>query len=347
MIKMIRRAVTASILAAASMMPVSCVHQWPEEPEMRDAILTVTHLQLDWDYYHFVTNYRSRYDSGRPLQIRYIFRIFPEGEQSICVSQTTLYSDDLSRTDFTAQITVPVGRYELRVWSDLVDRDTKEPLYYDATDFKNITYATPYRGGTAEKDAFRGVMTVDVPSTTKEDVHITGTIQLERPLTAFAFVSTDLDEFVRSEIARRGVDSQQPGDGAATDTPAAPLPDFSGYKVTVSYPGFLPWIYHHFNDKPVDSNTGVKFDTDISIINDREALVGFDSFFINGTESGVRAALDFYDPTGKHIASVPGVDIPVKRGRCTIVRGEFLTSKASGSTGINPDFDGEFNIPWN
>ena len=51
MIKMIRRAFTASILAAASMMHVSCVHQWPEEPEMRDAILTVAHLQLDWDYY--------------------------------------------------------------------------------------------------------------------------------------------------------------------------------------------------------------------------------------------------------------------------------------------------------
>lgn len=341
------RLITRCILPVTTLMMslTGCIHQWPEELPMRDATLLVHHESPEWSYFDFLTNYRSRSDSGRSLAARYIFRVYPAGESSICYSTTTLYSDDLSREDFTASISVPVGDYDIRVYSDYVDRDTHEALYYDADDFSSITYKYPYVGATREKDSFRGVCTVSVLSSTNETEHVEGVINLQRPLTAYAFVSTDLAEFVRSEIARRNA----PSINETTDAgvPSVPMVDFEGYKVTVSYPAFLPCVYNNFTDKPVDSAVGVKFDAEIHTLNENEALVGFDYFFINGEESGVRAALDIYDPDGDLIASVPGVDIPVKRNRCTIVRGEFLTSKASGSTGIAPEFFGDYNIPLN
>ncbi|WP_353937103.1 DUF6562 domain-containing protein [uncultured Muribaculum sp.] len=51
-----------------------------------------------------------------------------------------------------------------------------------------------------------------------------------------------------------------------------------------------------------------------------------------------------YDPDGALIGRVSPVDVSTKRSRNTVVKGRFLTSKATGGVGINPGFDGEFNI---
>ena len=88
------------------------------------------------------------------------------------------------------------------------------------------------------------------------------------------------------------------------------------------------------------------FSAGISAINDSEALTGYDFVFINGQESTSRVTMNLFHRDGTHIARVASFDIPVKRNRCTIVRGEFLTSKATGSTGIDPGFNGDFNIEY-
>ena len=83
------------------------------------------------------------------------------------------------------------------------------------------------------------------------------------------------------------------------------------------------------------------------MLNDNEAVVGFDLFFINGLQSTIRVALDIYDPDGERIAGFPSLDVPVWLSTITLVKGNFLTTKASGGVGIDPGFDGEFNIKWN
>ena len=49
-------------------------------------------------------------------------------------------------------------------------------------------------------------------------------------------------------------------------------------------------------------------------------------------------------PDGELIGSTSTINVPTMRGRNTIVRGRFLTSQATGGVGIDPGFDGEYNI---
>jgi hypothetical protein len=41
------------------------------------------------------------------------------------------------------------------------------------------------------------------------------------------------------------------------------------------------------------------------------------------------------------------VEIPLRRGELTVVRGPFMTMQSQGGATINPEFDGEFNIVFN
>ena len=94
----------------------------------------------------------------------------------------------------------------------------------------------------------------------------------------------------------------------------------------------------------MDSATGMSYEARIDILNDSEARLGFDYVMVNGHESSVAVALEIYDPDGTLIGRVSPVDVSTKRSRNTVVKGRFLTSKATGGVGINPGFDGEFNI---
>ena len=67
--------------------------------------------------------------------------------------------------------------------------------------------------------------------------------------------------------------------------------------------------------------------------------------FVNGAEAGVQLAVEIYDrQTGEKIGSSATITAPLKRGKTTEIRGRFLTSKADAGVGINPDFDGDYNI---
>ena len=65
---------------------------------------------------------------------------------------------------------------------------------------------------------------------------------------------------------------------------------------------------------------------------------------VNGHESSVAVCMEVYDPDGELIGSTSTISVPTMRGRNTIVRGRFLTSQATGGVGIDPGFDGEYNI---
>ena len=53
---------------------------------------------------------------------------------------------------------------------------------------------------------------------------------------------------------------------------------------------------------------------------------------------------EVYDSENNLLANINPIEVPLVRSQLTIVRGEFLTSKATGGVGIVPDFDGEYNI---
>lgn len=161
----------------------------------------------------------------------------------------------------------------------------------------------------------------------------------------YRFIATDFDRFLTraEEMARAEWEESRALDpeSAPSQMPAVNVND---YKVVMRYPGFMPHVFNMFTNRPADSRTGVTYPGRILRINDQEAELGFDYVFVNGKEAPVTVAVDIYDKKNNLIGSSGAIDVPLMRSMLTTVKGDFLTSKASGGVGVNPDFDGEFNI---
>lgn len=96
--------------------------------------------------------------------------------------------------------------------------------------------------------------------------------------------------------------------------------------------------------KPTDAKTGMKFSSTLRPLNEDEALIGFDYVLVNGTESSVGVQVALYDPSGKMLSLSNPVTVPIVRGKVTTVRGRFLTLATGSGIGVDPGFDGEYNI---
>ncbi len=322
------------LLIAALWFP-SCVHELPEEAERRDVTLSVIH-SIDWDYLHIAYASLSATRSESSCSARYIIRAYPKGSTHFVVAEKIVSRPVFDRSDFTTVFNLPAGDYDIYVWGD-ADDGSLGGIYYVADDFGSILFPDrTYKGNTEDKDAFVGVTTVSVPLSDELDVSVAVTVELYRPLAAYAFIATDLRKFIDSEIGRRTISGASVTDDI----------ELGNYTVNMRYSAFLPSEYNLFTSNPSDSRQGVNYTGNVVRINDNEALIGFDYLFVNGAESAVSVDFDIRDYGGSVVASVPTVNVPTRRGVVTIVRGEFLTSSASGGTIINPEFLGEFNISF-
>ena len=116
------------------------------------------------------------------------------------------------------------------------------------------------------------------------------------------------------------------------------------YKVVFYYVGFMPDAYSMNTDKPVDSSTGVMFESTLRKLSESEATMGFDYVFVNGKKSAVTVQIGIYDNEGTQLSLTEPIEVPLKRSHHTIMTGMFLMSEASGGVTINPDFDGDHNL---
>ena len=79
--------------------------------------------------------------------------------------------------------------------------------------------------------------------------------------------------------------------------------------------------------------------------NDEEITLGFDYIFVNGNETTLSISVEVYNSKGEKMSSSNPVNVPIVRSKMTLVKGEFLTSKATGGVSINPGYDGEdYNV---
>ena len=108
--------------------------------------------------------------------------------------------------------------------------------------------------------------------------------------------------------------------------------------------GFMPDAYSMNTDKPVDSSTGVMFESTLRKLSESEATMGFDYVFVNGKKSAVTVQIGIYDNEGTQLSLTEPIEVPLKRSHHTIMTGMFLMSEASGGVTINPDFDGDHNL---
>lgn len=312
----------------------SCVHEFPKLPERRDVTLHIHH-ELPWSLFYFNLPARST-GVGEGTAVGYTFEIYPHGNTEFCLERIHFDSPDISLADFSRNISIPVGHYDVWVWSDYIDSDSGKSLFYDSANFGGIKLTEPYRGDTYQKDAFQGMVEVNVPDTDKVSLDIEAEVVLRRPLTGYALIADDLNEFIEQETRRLS-----PEDPAPLH---APVLDFSKYTARVTYTGYIPYLYSMFRNKPIDSMLGVSYEGRIELTESGDAILAFDTAFINGDESTLTMALEVFDDKGVMLSSMGGIVIPTKRNRATIVRAAFLTTKAQGGVNIDTSFTNDFNI---
>ncbi len=316
----VARFMCALIAILSLWLTTSCVHEFPESPGTMLLRLTIHH-ETDWTWYDYTdikgqTKTRAAgVDSS--VTVRYIFKFFVPGTTQ-CIDTQIFYSDDLTLSDFTVDLNAPIGESELRVFSDYVEAVTREELHHIADDFSAITLKTPYIGNTDTRDSFEGKLPLSIGRSYDESRVKEERIDLLRNTARVIFIATDTKEIEE---------------------------DLSQIRILISYPLYMPYVYNMFLEKPVDARTGVSFEAPVTMLENGEAHIGMDYVFVNHAEAGVQMSLSMQ--TTRYEAQLTDIiTVPLRRGRTTVVRGRFLTMRSSGGVGIDPDFDGDFDIEF-
>ena len=315
------------------------VHEFPEASE-RVRITLHLNFATDWEVQEEIV---SKQRSLPICDMRYIIKAFPAGTDDYAHAETfTFLRSARDGYDCSFTIDIPEGRYDIRVWSDLVEPGMTDDRFYGTADFARISLIGEHCGNTDERDAFRGTCPVELVSTIKETLPAEYTVEMVRPLAKFEFITTDLDEFINKVVQE--TEAAQGRTGTDTDSRSVISRVTEDYRVVFYYTGFMPDVFSHISDKPVDSSTGVSFTSTIEPLNEKEASLGFDHVFINTHNTTVQVAVGLTDADGKLLFVSNPVDVPIRRSYHTIVRGRFLTQQAAGGVVIDPDFDDDINI---
>ncbi len=324
----------------------SCVHEFPELPTTTEFTL---HLNFDTNMplYKEVTSTTRAANDGRAYNVRHIVsvhRLYADGNYSTSPDTVIVFTcNDTENLNCRRKFYLPEGDYNFFVWTDFVDQGTLTDKFYTAADFSEIILCDKnnYTGSCDYRDAFRGSSKATVTVKKNEAMQVDNqvTVNMQRPLAKYQFISTDYDEFVANVISMA---SQK--NNASSNNPQNASINPDDYRVRFYYGEFVPCSYNMFTDKPADSWTGLQFESTLKPIGNGEIEMGFDYVFVNGAEAGVSVIAAVYNKDGQLVSASPTINVPLKRSQLTTVRGRFLTSTSTGGVDVNPNFDGEYNI---
>lgn len=349
---MSRRIFRIIIALCAPLLAACDVHQFPIDESIFTPGLNVTlHLKFDtdmklWEHTYNVTTGELTQISPEELptydnaqtggEIRHTVRVYPFSEYNSSLGshlyEYTFY-EDLSESgyDYETTISVPQGEYTIMVWSDIVPA-SGELYFHDVSEFAQALLLD-HRINTDYRDAFRGTTALHagervVAYSPTDDIEVDVVVEMHRPMAKFEIIAEGIDMFIQQEAARN----------------MSPL-NFSDYTVAIAYTGFTPNAYNILTDGIVDSKYREMFLSSPVILDGSSASLGFDYAIVRNSETSASVQIAIYDPAGEEIASSDPIQIPLRRDHHTVVRGRFLEAHSSGgSIGIDPSYEGEFNI---
>lgn len=350
---------------------VSCVHEFPDETTPADIVLKLQ-FNIDID----VNVEMNMNTEGNPdlksstkvlnsetHDIRYMVKFFRfmNGEMiTEPVYEHIFTVDDINVHEFEERLEIAEGHYRIFVWGDYVEQGGIEDHHYITSDFPrislNLSESGTYKGSRESRDAYVGYTDIDVVRKGISQTSVEANIDIHRPLAKFIVISDDLEEFVTKitqqklaqlrEQAASGQISEEEAEIAATKAV-----DLSEFEVKFFFQGDESTIYNApvtfdaFSDKPVATRPGLNFTSDIvetynNETGKKEAQLGFDYLFVNGSETHTRIVVGVYNQDGEQVAMTKSMKIPLKRNQATYVRGGFLMQNVEGGVSIDPGFDG-------
>ena len=270
--------------------------------------------------------------SQEPQQgtVRYIARFYPVvgNKRSKTHSHEFVYTKNLSLGyDHNFMVELEPGDYELFVWSDLLEQES-DCAAHNVSDFSEITVVDNGTDNNVYREAFRGNGNVSLSSFNENSDTQSLEIQMERPMARFEFITSGVPEFYSREINRRQRRSI----------------DLNEYTVVFMYVGYVPDTYNIYSDKPVDSATGMSFRSSLAMLGETDASVGFDYVFVNNRASAVTVRIGVYDAAGTQVALTEPIDVPLMRGCCTVMYGNYLMKNSQGGIDVDTEFDGDHTV---
>lgn len=332
------------------------VHEWPELPD-KISLHVRLNYETDmtvWEHLYdkesvkelgFGETYDNHQKQGK---IRYIIRTYPildKQQVSQKYTQEFVFIKDISEGyDHEVTLDLLPGNYNLMIWSDLMSENHNS--YYNTDNFAEISLQGEHKGNTDYRDAFRGTNRISLVADVIERLPDTLDIAMQRPLAKFEFITNDVVKFIDKESTRLASKANGNPTSSSDDTPTRTV-NLADYKVVFYYVGFMPDAYSINTDKPVDSSTGIIFESSLKKLTESEATIGFDYVFVNGKESTITLQIGIIDKDDEQLSLTDPIEVPLQRSHHTLLRGMFLTSEASGGIFINPEFDGDYNLTFN
>ena len=352
---MMRRLINIIWLFSLLLLCACDVHEWPNPSDTVKVCLRLNYdtEMIEWEHLWDGSTVTEQgagniYDNHQNLgKVRYIVRAYPitaKQRASADYTEEIVLTKNISEGyNHEVMLELPSGSYNIMVWSDLVE-PSKDSPYHNADNFAEITLQGDHVGSSNHRDAFRGVGQITLTADYVERPPETLDVTMQRPLSKFEFVTSDVVEFIKKEALRISQKSNaEKNDFASDDLPSRAV-EIENYKVVFYYVGFMPHAYSLFTDKPVDSSTGVFFESTLKRLTNQEASMGFDYVFVNGKESAVTVQVAVYDNEGTQLSLTNPIEVPLKRNHHTVMNGMFLMSEASGGVTIQPDYDGDHNL---
>ena len=316
----LKESLTLATLAAILILITSACSDSKSEPKLGSAPVVVT-VNVDTTMTHWQDYIVDSRASSAPL-LRCKLQAL-SSDNNIIASETHVFQPG-ERLTTTFRLTLPSDEYRLMAWCDYVDAaQPSADLHYLTTDLRDVTFTGRYDGNDPSRNAYSGVTPIDFKVYEGDTTTVINSdISLKPIMGKIKFVATDYNQFLVKPISLRFL---------------------------IAYTGFLPHRYSVVRGVPFDATTGISFITsamtELSTEGDGSATLGYDYVMVNGDESSVTVALGLYNDEGKLVGQSGNINVPIKRGGLTVVKGHFLTkTQSSGGIGIDPDFDGDINV---
>lgn len=340
---------------------VGCdVHEFPEE---RGELVPFTlHLNFDTDMpFHTEVPYtRDGYVSTKSASkhdFRYLINAYRTdnvvGENYTADTTFVFTRSEFENLDYTARFELPEGTYNFVVWCDYVDAGTTCDKYYNTSKFDYLVLAseTNHAGSNDYRDAFCG----DVTATVTNPAYYMGealaaidnsaTVELTRPMGRFEFISTDLEVFLTRVLEMLQQKGTLSVEGPLSIDQMLQTINLGEMDVVFTYEIFMPCAYNIFEKKVAYSWNKTSFKSKMQRLNATNLLLGHDLVFVRDTGTTLSVSVAVYNKDGELMSLSRPVDVPIVPSKYTTVKGEFLTTKASGGISIKPGYDGDdYNI---
>lgn len=303
----------------------SCIHEYPEGEGVDPSVVLMDMMfttNSDMEIYPLT---KTEGESGGVYRFKVCVYENDFDGQLILEREIYVTPDVTGNGTAYLQEKLQARNYKVAVWVEWVSAVGEISPIYNSEKLQAITFKGNYVGDTERKICFSGTYDLDLSRYARQQfAEVSESYIVKMPLAKIQLVSTDLSDFI-SLKANRAIEK---------------------YIVRWDYVLYFPTGFNVLTQKPNEADLNIGFETLLEEYPDNpdKADMGMDYVFVNGTESQVTINLTVYDAEGNELNTYQGIEVPIKRGFKTIIEGKFLMLNKSTGIGINPDFDGEFNV---